>query len=111
MGFVPIMTNDDEILSAILTVSTNCRTCITVDEAIKQGVEYTEDDVNIGTLRGVKYSTLEDNMYYMSSKIEEIQTAWITLGFKDGEFVPERRLNQIYLDYVNKKANEKKRIR
>lgn len=108
MSFTAFGNEIDEKIKAITTVSTYCVSYISVDDAIKYGVEYTEEDVKLGVLRGVRFSSNNDGIDFISETLDAIQDAWITLGFKDGEFITDRRLNKIYLDYVNNKSRGRK---
>lgn len=91
------MVSNEEIRNAVLLVSTACKKYITVEEAIKLGIDYEQNDFNSGVIRGVRFNLLSSNDVG-ADYIESVQTAWITLGFKDGEFVPDSRLNKIYID-------------
>lgn len=101
MSFTPNLINDD-ILHSIFIVSTYCIKIIDIETARNMGVQFTEEDVKENTIRGVYYSSSSDSIDYIYIDIDEIQTAWINLGFKDGEFVTERRLNEKYFESVRK---------
>ena len=96
MGFVPF-NNDSEFLESMQLILTYCIRVIDVETAAKLKIDFTEEDVKEGTIRGVYYSTKDDNFDFIDTKAEEIQTAWVKLGFFDCEFVTERRLNEKYL--------------
>lgn len=101
MGSIPFI-NDSEFLESMQLILTYCIRVIDVETAAKLKIDFTEEDVKEGTIRGVYYSTNDDNFDFIDTKAEEIQTAWVKLGFFDGEFVTERRLNEKYLGNVRK---------
>ena len=99
---------ENDIMSAILLVSTYCIKVIDIEKARELGIEFNDQDVKENTLRGVYYTSDNDGIDFIDAKIEDIESAWILLGFKDGEFVTERRLSEKYLENVKTRKKIKK---
>ncbi|MBO4600659.1 MAG: hypothetical protein J5634_00260 [Bacilli bacterium] len=101
----------DQKLHAFITVSTYCMTYISVDEANKLGIEYTNEDVKCGVLKGVKFKYNSEEEDFLPPFLVDTIMSWKLLGFKDGEFVTERRFNSMYMDYVNNQSKGAQRNR
>lgn len=105
--------NIDQKLHAFMTISSYCITYISVDEANTLGIEYTDEDVKQGILKGLRFehNISEEENNYMSPMLVDMIMSWKLLGFKNGEFVTSRRFNNMYMEYVNSTSKDHQRNR
>lgn len=100
--------NIDQTLYAFMTVAEHCIKYITVDEAIKRGIDFTEEDVKLGLLKGVWLKNEPENEDISSPIYFDVSMCWKYLGFKDDQFIKEKDFNNMYLESVKNNEQNKK---